>query len=165
MPFIQGANREQLQFYCLNDTISAENPVRLIDGFVDCLDLSKLGVTDTVHKAEGRPPFHPSVLLKLYLYGYLNRIRSFRRLEKECERNVEVRWLLGERVPNYHTIADFRKDHPKALKSLFKLFVLFLDEQELVGGELIGIDASKYRARTAKRITTIRQSLSVTLPT
>ncbi len=151
MHFITGTNREQLQFSCLNDSISADNPVRLIDGFVDHLDLSLLGITCTALKAEGRPPFHPSVLLKLYLYGYLNRIRSSRRLQKECERNLEIRWLLGELVPNYHTIADFRKDNAKALKSLFKLFVLFLDEQELLGAELTGVDASKFRAQNSKK--------------
>jgi transposase/IS5 family transposase len=151
MHFIKGTSRSQLQFSCLNDTICEDNAVRLIDGFVDHLDLSALGITTTVHKAEGRPPFHPSVLLKLYLYGYLNRIRSSRRLQKECERNVEVRWLLQELVPNYHTIADYRKDYPKALKALFKLFVLFLDEQELLSGELIGVDGSKFRGQNSKK--------------
>lgn len=151
MHFIQGTNRDQVKFSCLNDTISADNPVRLIDGFVNVLDLSELGIIARVHKTEGRPPFHPSVLLKLYLYGYLNRIRSSRRLQKECDRNLEVRWLLEERTPNYHTIADFRKDNPKALKSLFKLFVLFLDEQDLLGGELTAIDGSKFRAQNSKK--------------
>jgi len=151
MHFIEGTNRDQLQFHCLNDNISADNPVRLIDGFVDHLSLSHLGITATVLKAEGRPPFHPSVLLKLYLYGYLNRIRSSRKLERECYRNLEVRWLLKELTPNYHTIADFRKDQAKALKLLFKLFVVFLHEQKLLGGELIAVDGSKFRAQNSKK--------------
>ena len=151
MHFIQGTNREQLQFSCLNDGVSSDNPVRLIDGFVDQIDLSEIGITSTTLQGEGRPPFAPGVLLKLYLYGYLNRIRSSRKLEKECYRNIEVRWLMGELTPNYHTIADFRKEHPKALKALFKLFVLFLREQELLGGELVATDSSKFRAQNSKK--------------
>ena len=123
----------------------------MIDGFVDLIDLSEIGITSTTLQAEGRPPFAPGVLLKLYLYGYLNRIRSSRKLEKECYRNIEVRWLMGELTPNYHTIADFRKEHPKALKALFKLFVLFLREQELLGGELVATESSKFRAQNSKK--------------
>lgn len=152
MHFIEGTDRDQLQFHCLNDNISADDPVRLIDGFVDHLSLNQLGIAaGVVLKAEGRPPFHSSVLLKLYMYGYLNRIRSSRKLEKECYRNLEVRWLLKELTPGYHTIADFRKDYPKALKNLFKLFVLFLHEQQLLGGELVGVDGSKFRAQNSKK--------------
>jgi transposase len=103
-----------------------------------------------VLKAEGHPPFHPSVLLKLYLCGYQNRIRSSRKLERECYRNLEVRRLLKELTPSYHTIADFRKNCPKALKNLFKLFTLFLNEQKLLGGELIAVDGTKFRAQNSK---------------
>ena len=105
MQFIAGSDRHQTYFSTLNDLVSVDNPVRLMDAFVDKLDLLKLGFKNTVHKSEGRPPYAPAVLLKLYLYGYLNKIRSSRKLEKECSRNIELQWLLQNRVPNYHTIA------------------------------------------------------------
>lgn len=102
-------------------------------------------------KEEGRPPYHPSVLLKLYLYGYLNGIRSSRRLQKECERNTELWWLLEQLVPNYHTIANFRKEHPGQLKTLFKLFVQFLAAHHLLGKNTIAVDGSKLRAQNSKK--------------
>jgi len=103
MQFIQGVNRHQSYFSTLEQQVSADNPVRLIDAFIDKLDLQKLGFTNTVHNSEGRPPYAPAVLLKLYLYGYLNKIRSSRKLEKECTRNRELEWLLQSLQPNYHT--------------------------------------------------------------
>ena len=99
MQFIQGNNRYQTFFMTLEEQVSADNAVRLMDAFVDKLDLKKLGFTNTVHKNEGRPPFAPAVLLKLYLYGYLNRIRSSRKLERECMRNIELQWLLQSLQP------------------------------------------------------------------
>ena len=132
MDFIRGTSRHQLQFSCLEDNISSDNAVRLLDVFVDHLDLSLLGISGTTHKSEGRPPYHPSLLLKLYLYGYLNRIRSSRKLERECYCNIEVRWLMGELTPNYHSIADFRKLYPKPLKALFKLYVLFFKRTRVI---------------------------------
>ena len=109
MQFIQGNNRHQTFFTTLEDQVAPDNPVRLIDAFIDKLELQKIGFSNTAHKTEGRPPFAPAVLLKLYLYGYLNKIRSSRKLEKECSRNIELQWLLQNLQPNYHTIADFRK--------------------------------------------------------
>jgi transposase len=109
MQFIQGNKRNQTYFSTLDDQVSIDNPVRLIDAFVDKLELQRLGFTNTVHKSEGRPPYAPAMLLKLYLYGYLNKVRSSRKLEKECSRNIELVWLLQGLQPNYHTIADFRK--------------------------------------------------------
>ena len=94
MQFIQGSNRHQSYFATLDDQVSADNPVRLIDAFIDKLELERLGFTKTVHKSEGRPPYAPGALLKLYLYGYLNKIRSSHKLEKECIRNRELQWLL-----------------------------------------------------------------------
>ena len=94
MQFIQGNNRHQTYFSTLEDQVSADNPVRLMDAFIDKLDLQKLGFNKTIHKSEGRPPYAAAVLLKLYLYGYLNKIRSSRKLEKECNRNIELQWLL-----------------------------------------------------------------------
>jgi transposase/ribosomal protein L33 len=146
MQFVQGTNRNQTSFTTLDQQVAANNAVRIIDGFVEKLDLQKLGLSNSVHKSEGRPPFAPQLLLKLYLYGYLNKIRSSRKLEQECIRNIELRWLMQELIPNYHTIADFRKNHPIALKNLFKLYVQFLDELNLLGKQTLAIDGSKFRA-------------------
>ena len=132
MQHIQGISRNQLQVSSLEDTISAENPVRFIDAFVGSIDLEKLGFTPRILKSEGRPSFDTVVFLKIYLYGYINGIRSSRRLEKECLRNLEMQWLLEAICPNYHSIADFRRDNPKALKQLFKLFVSFLKDVDLM---------------------------------
>jgi transposase len=151
MQFIQGNNRDQTYFATLEDQVSANNPVRLIDAFIDKLELQKLGFTNTVHKSEGRPPYAPAVLLKLYLYGYLNKIRSSRKLEKECSRNRELEWLLQGLQPNYHTIADFRKLHAKPLQCMFKLYVQFLSDAGLLGKTTIGIDGSKFKAVNSKK--------------
>ena len=132
MQFIQGTHRDQTYFSTLNDQVSRDNPVRLIDTFIDKLQLQKLGFTHTVHKSEGRPPYASAVLLKLYLYGYLNKIRSSRKLQKECSRNIELQWLLQNLVPNYYTIADFRKVHALPLQSMFELYVQFLGDAGLL---------------------------------
>src|SRR5664279_929223 len=146
-----GNNRNQTYFSTLENQVSADNPVRLIDGFVDKVDLQKLGFTKTVHSSEGRPPYAPAVLLKLYLYGYLNKIRSSRKLEKECSRNIELQWLLQNLTPNYHTIADFRKVHAAPLQAMFKLDVQFLGDAGLLGKTTIGIDGSKFKAVNSKK--------------
>jgi transposase len=151
MQFIVGSDRHQTYFSTLNDLVGVDNPVRLMDAFVDKLDLQKLGFKNTVHKSEGRPPYAPGVLLKLYLYGYLNKIRSSRKLEKECMRNVELQWLIQSLVPNYHTIADFRKLHAMPLQSMFRLYIQFLNEAGLLGRTTIGIDGSKFKAVNSKK--------------
>ena len=151
MQFIQGSNRHQSYFSTLEEQVGADNAVRLIDAFIDKLELQKLGFTGTAHKSEGRPPYAPSVLLKLYLYGYLNKIRSSRKLEKECVRNLELQWLLKNLQPNYHTIADFRKLHPVPLQSMFKLYGQFLGDAGLLGKTTIGIDGSKFKAVNSKK--------------
>ena len=151
MQFIQGTNRYQTYFATLEDQVSTDNPVRLIDAFIDKLDLQQLGFSNTVHKSEGRPPYAPAVLLKLYLYGYLNKIRSSRKLEKECSRNSELQWLLQSLQPNYHTIADFRKVHAKPLQSMFRLYVQFLGDAGLLGKTTIGIDGSKFKAVNSRK--------------
>ena len=151
MQFIQGTNRYQTYFATLEDQVSTDNPVRLIDAFIDKLDLQQLGFNNTVHKSEGRPPYAPAVLLKLYLYGYLNKIRSSRKLEKECSRNSELQWLLQSLQPNYHTIADFRKVHAKPLQSMFRLYVQFLGDAGLLGKTTIGIDGSKFKAVNSRK--------------
>jgi transposase len=151
MQHIQGISRNQLQVVSLEDTISQDNPVRFIDAFVNTIDLDKIGFTPRVLKTEGRPSFDTKVFLKMYLYGYLNGIRSSRRLEKECHRNLEIQWLLEAIAPNYHSIADFRKDNAKALRQLFKLFVFFLKDADLISGQTIAIDGTKSRAHNGKK--------------
>src|SRR5690606_34729651 len=151
MQHIQGISRHQLQMSSLEDKITVDNPVRFIEAFVNHIDAVKLGFQPKVLKTEGRPGFTSEVFLKLYLYGYLNGVRSSRRLEKECLRNIEVQWLLEDIRPNYHSIADFRKDNPKALKQLFKLFVSFLKDADLIAGETIAIDGTKSRAHNSKK--------------
>ncbi len=151
MQFIQGSNRNQTYFITLEEQISASNPVRLIDVFIDKLDLQKIGFTNTIHKSEGRPPYAPALLLKLYLYGYLNKIRSSRKLEKECSRNIELQWLLQNLQPNYHTIADFRKLHSQPLQNMFKLYVQFLSDAGLLGKKIIGVDGSKFKAVNSRK--------------
>ena len=134
----------------LDMEISEDSVVRLIDLFVGHIDLEKLGFTKTKAKKEGCPIYQASDLLKLYYYGYFNRIRSSRRLAAECCRNVELWWLLHQLKPGYHTIADFRKDNPIALKNSFKMFVSFLKGEDLLGGELVAIDGTKIRAQNNK---------------
>ncbi len=151
MKHIQGISRQQMQFSSLEDTISQDNPVRFIDAFVNTICLEKIGFTAKVLKSEGRPSFDSKIFLKIYLYGYLNGIRSSRKLEKECQRNLEMQWLLEAITPNYHSIADYRSENPKALKQLFKLFVSFLKEADLISGETIAIDGTKSRAHNGKK--------------
>ncbi len=151
MQFIQGTSRHQTYFATLDDQVSADNSVRLIDAFIDKLDLHQLGFSNTEHKSEGRPPYAPGVLLKLYLYGYLNKIRSSRKLEKESVRNTELQWLLQQLQPNYHTIADFRKLHAQALQGMFKLYVQFISDAGLIGKKTIGIDGSKFKAVNSRK--------------
>ena len=151
MQFITGQQRNQTYFATLDDQLAADNPVRLMDAFIDKLDLQKLGFQKTVHKSEGRPPYASGVLLKLYLYGYLNKIRSSRKLEKECSRNIELQWLLQNLQPNYHTIADFRKLHADPLQSMFRLYVQFLGDAGLLGKTTLAVDGSKFKAVNSKK--------------
>ena len=146
----KGISREQMWMISLDMEISQDSVARLIDLFVGHLDLAAMGFTKTKPKKEGCPIFQASDMLKLYYYGYFNRIRSSRRLAAECCRNVELWWLLHQLKPGYHTIADFRKDNPKALKNSFKMFVSFLKGEELLGGELVAIDGTKIRAQNNK---------------
>lgn len=151
MNFKEGTSRHQTYFATLDDQVTADNPVRLIDAFVDKLQLHKLGFTNTVHKSEGRPAYEPAILLKLYLYGYLNKIRSSRKLERECNRNIELQWLLKQLQPNYHTISDFRKNHAQPLKNMFRLYVQFLGDAGLLGKTTIAVDGSKFKAVNSKK--------------
>jgi len=134
----------------LEDYIAAENPVRFLDAFVGSLDMAALRFGKAQCAATGRPPYDPAALLKLYLYGYLHRIRSSRLLEAECQRNVEVIWLLGKLAPDFKTIADFRKDNLQPLKAVARQFTLLCRKLELFGGELLAIDGSKFGAVNAR---------------
>ncbi|PRZ19123.1 IS1182 family transposase [Flavobacterium granuli] len=151
MQHITGTSRHQMRISSLEDSITADNQVRFIDAFVEFVDLSKLGFAVQTIKEEGRPSYNTKVFLKIYLYGYLNGIRSGRKLENECFRNIEMQWLLEDIRPNYHSISDFRKNNPVALKNVFKLFVSFLKDADLIAGETIAIDGTKSRAHNSKK--------------
>jgi transposase len=130
----------------LEGYVGPENPVRFLDAFVAGLELAQLGFTKAVCADTGRPPYAPAVLLKLYLYGYLHRLRSSRRLEAECQRNVELIWLTGKLTPDFKTSADFRRDNLKPLQAVARQFTLLCRQLDLFGGELLAIDGSKFRA-------------------
>lgn len=152
MKYIRGNSRNQLEFYCLEERIGADNEVRLIDLFVDSLNLAELGFVEPKPSAKGgRPAYHPSDLLKLYLYGYLNQIRSSRKLEKETHINIEVMWLLRGLTPDHNTIANFRKDNPDAIRRVFKATVGLAKNFDLIGGKLIAGDGTKLRAQNSKK--------------
>jgi transposase len=153
MSLTQRISREQISMFCLDSHIASDNPVRVIDLFVNQLDLQGLGFKKIKAKREGRPPFEAKDMLKLYYYSYLNRIRSSRKLEAECIRNVELWWLLHQLTPGYHTISDFRKDNAKSFKKAFKSFLGFLKGEDMFGGELISVDGTKIRAQNNKKNT------------
>jgi transposase len=146
--FIEGADREQSTLFpeCLEDWICEDNPVRVIDVFVDELDLADLRFDGVDPEVTGRPSYHPSVLLKLYIYGYLNRVQSSRRLEREAGRNVEVMWLTGRLVPDHKTIADFRKDNGPAIRKVCAQFVALCRSIGLLTQASVAIDGSKFKA-------------------
>jgi len=153
MAYIKGEDRNQIIMFpeSIDEYISEENPVRLIEAYVEGLDLESFGFTGTNPTAVGHPSYDPKDEIKLYLYGYLNRIRSSRRLEDEAARNIEVMWLLKKLKPDFKTIADFRKDNKKALKAVFRDFNKLCDEWDLFGKELVAIDGSKFRACNSKK--------------
>lgn len=148
MGHIQGQGRDQITLFpdCIDDYITPENPVRVIDAFVDGLGLRELGFIHAEPANTGRPPYHPGDLLKLYVYGYLNRVRSSRMLERESKRNVELIWLLKRLSPDFKTVADFRKDNGQAIQQACRDFMLLCKELGLFGGELVAIDGSKFKA-------------------
>jgi len=171
--FIEGADRDQTTLFPerLEDWIDEANPVRVIDAFVDGLDLNGLAFDRAVSAATGRPGYHPSVLLKLYIYGYLNRVQSSRRLEREAGRNVEVMWLLGRLVPDHKTIADFRRDNGKAIRKVCSQFVELCRRIGLLSAASVAIDGSKFKAvnnrdrnftkaKMQRRMDQIRESVS-----
>ncbi|MCK1791099.1 IS1182 family transposase [Pseudomonas violetae] len=146
--FIQGEHRGQGTFLpeSLDDYVTEANPVRVVDVFVDEIDLVKLGFESAIPADTGRPAYHPAILLKIYIYGYLNRIQSSRRLEREAQRNVELMWLTGRLMPDFKTIANFRKDNSKAIRGVCRQFVVLCQQLGLFGENLVAIDGSKFKA-------------------
>ena len=149
MDHIRGNNRNQIKMISLEQMVEPESMVRIIDAFVDMLNLEQFNFSYFALNKEGRPPYHPSTLMKLYLYGYQNSIRTSRKLEKACKTNIEVMWLIGEQKPHYKTIADFRKDNPKSFKEVFRHFVAMLKDWRLIDGKTIGVDSFKIRAQNS----------------
>src|ERR1700685_3384230 len=146
--FVAEADRGQWTLLpeCLDDFIGEDNPVRVIDVFVDALDLAAMSFEGVEPAGTGRPSYHPSVLLKLYIYGYLNRVQSSRRLEREAGRNVEVMWLLGRLVPDHKTVADFRKDNGSAIRQVCARFIELCRRIGLLTRASVAIDGSKFKA-------------------
>src|SRR5215467_8679218 len=148
MSYIEGESREQRILFpeVLDDYIGEDNVVRFLDAYIDGLEMEELGFKQSLPKETGRPPYDPRDLLKLYIYGYLNRLRTSRMLERECGRNVELMWLLKKLRPDFKTIADFRKDNRKAFKGVFRQFTFLCKAMGLLGGDVIAIDGSKFKA-------------------
>jgi transposase len=150
--FVEGLDRGQSTLFpaSLDDYVTEDNPVRAVDVFVDGLDLGELSFVGVQPLDTGRPSYHPAVMLKLYIYGYLNRIPSSRRLERECQRNIELIWLTGQLAPDFKTIADFRKDNGKAIREVCREFVALCRKLDLLGAASVAIDGSKFKAVNAR---------------
>jgi transposase len=148
--FVEGEPREQLSMLpaSLDEYVHDENPVRVVDAFIEELDLAAMGFDGVQPAATGRPAYHPSTLLKIYLYGYLNRIQSSRRLEREANRNVELMWLTGRLAPDFKTIADFRKDNGPAIQAACTQFIAICSELGLFAHAVAAIDGAKFKRST-----------------
>jgi len=146
--FIEGEDRTQVTLFpeSLDDYVAEDNPVRVIDVFINELDLTGLGFEGVAPADTGRPAYHPAVLLKIYVYGYLNRLQSSRRLERETQRNVELMWLTGRLTPDFKTIADFRKDNGKAIRNVCREFIVLCRRLNLFSEAIVAIDGSKFKA-------------------
>jgi len=142
----QGEERNQMFMFSLDSAIAADSFVRVVDVFVDSIDLKSFGFAHVECQDEGCPPYPPSALLKLYLYGYRHGITTTRKLEREARTNIEAMWLLSGLRPKYKTIANFRKNHPRAFREIFRRFVWMLKEWKLIDGETVAIDSFKIRA-------------------
>src|ERR1700712_2725887 len=162
MAYIEGDARDQLLLLpaAVDDYVAADNPVRFIEAFVDELDLKEGGFLRSQPKTTGRPGYDPGDLLKLYLYGYLNRVRSSRRLAAEAARNLEVLWLLRGLQPDFRTIADFRRDNRGAFKAVFRSFVLLCRQLDLFGRELLAVDGTRLNAVNSRRRNFTRNKLA-----
>jgi transposase len=171
--FIEGEDRRQATLLpdCLEDYVPDDNPIRVIEAFIDELDLKALGFEGVTPEATGRPSYHPAVLLKIYLYGYLNRIPSSRRLERETQRNIELMWLTGRLMPDFKTMADFRRDNGPAIRAVCSQFVALCRQLSLFTQAIVAIDGSKFkavnnrdknftRAKVQKRIAQVEASIA-----
>ncbi|MGA7327888.1 MAG: transposase, partial [Rhodomicrobium sp.] len=171
--FIEGEDRSQLLLLpdCLEDYVSEDNPVRAVDAFISELDLKALGFEGSIPAETGRPAYHPATLLKIYLYGYLNRIQSSRRLERETHRNIELMWLSGRLMPDFKTIADFRRDNGQAIGAVCAQFVVLCRQLKLFTCSIVALDGSKFKAvnnrdknftvaKVAKRIEQVQASIA-----
>ena len=161
MRHITGESRQQSTLLpdTLDDYVDEDHPVRVIDAFVDTLNMKALGFSKAETRITGRKPYHPGDLLKLYIYGYLNQTRSSRRLEKECHRNLELLWLMKRLAPDFKTIADFRKDNGDALRGACREFIQFCRQADLLSGRLVAIDGSKFKSAASKDSVTRRSQL------
>src|SRR6202047_3285030 len=150
--YVVGQDRSQSTLFpeVLDDYIVEDNPVRVVDVFVDELDLKDLGFEGAEPAVTGRPSYHPAILLKIYIYGYLNRIQSSRRLEREAQRNVELMWLTGRLAPDFKTIADFRRDNSAGIRNVCRRFVVLCRELKLFSQALIAVDGSKFKASNTR---------------
>src|ERR1700722_12212025 len=150
--FIEGEDRKQVTLLpeCLDDFVAEDNPVRIIEAFVEELELESMGFDGITPSTTGRPSYHPAVLLKMYIYGYLNRIQSSRRLERECQRNVELMWLTGRLAPDFKTIADFRRDNGTGIRNVCRRFVVLCRDLKLFSQALVAIDGSKFKASNTR---------------
>src|SRR5271155_4362485 len=170
--FVEGEDRGQATLLpdSLEDYVTEDNPVRVVDVFIDELDLDALGFSGVVPEVTGRPAYHPATLLKIYLYGYLNRIQSSRRLERETQRNIELMWLTGRLMPDFKTIADFRRDSGPAIRAACAQFVVLCRQFNLFTRAIVAIDGSKFKAvnnrdknftvaKVAKRIEQVEASI------
>jgi len=164
MPYIKGKDRGQITFMpdCLEDFVASDNPVRVIEAFINSLDMAELGFQAEA-AIEGRPGYDPHDMLKLYIYGCVNKIRSSRRLQTEAGRNVELMWLLQKIVPDFRCIADFRKDNASAIKGVFREFVKLCNKAGLLSHDTVVIDGSKFRAVNSDQHSYVRQNVSVML--
>jgi transposase len=170
--FVEGVDRTQVSLLpeCVEDYVAEDNPVRVIEAFVEQLDLGAMGFEGIDPEATGRPAYHPSVLLKIYIYGYLNRVQSSRRLEHETQRNIELMWLTGRLMPDFKTIANFRKDNGKSIRRVCRQFIVLCRELNLFSQALVAIDGSKFKAvnnrdknftaaKMKRRLATINESI------
>src|SRR6516165_4482887 len=162
MAHITGQSRYQATLFpeVPDDLVGRDHPVRVIDAFVDSLDLAQLGFSKVEAEATGRPPYAPSHLLKLYVYGIENQVRSSRRLEREAQRNLEVLWLIDRLTPSYKTIADFRKDHSEAIVGVCRSFIQFCRNEKLFGAEVLAIDGTKIAAVASRKKVITPQKLA-----
>ena len=150
--FVEGVDRGKSTLFpaLLDEYVAEDNPVRAIDVFVDGLDLDKLGFVSVKPLGTGQPGYHPGIMLKLYIYGYFNRVPSSRRLERECQRNIEMIWLTGQLAPDFKTIPDFREDNGKAIREVSREFVALCRKLDLLSAGNVAIDGSKFKAINAR---------------